>query len=116
MFETALARGIAVLFLNFIIARIFNIDIDFKDAHNLKFLNQRNIIVTLQGIIYTLSNFYLPLPIVSTLNCTGPIFIFVLDYYMNGTKLFRSQIYGVLIGLAGVIFTVNGAILLSFLD
>jgi drug/metabolite transporter (DMT)-like permease len=89
---------------------------DFKHSDNLFNLNVRNIIVTLQGLIYTLSNFYLSLPIVSTINSTGPIFVFILDYYINGTTIGRSQFYGIIIGMIGVIFTVNGGLMLSYLD
>jgi drug/metabolite transporter (DMT)-like permease len=89
---------------------------DFKHSDNLFNLNVRNIIVTLQGLIYTLSNFYLPLPIVSTINATGPIFVFILDYYINGTTIVLSQLYGIIIGMIGVIFTVNGGLMLSYFD
>jgi drug/metabolite transporter (DMT)-like permease len=89
---------------------------DFKHSKNLYNLNIRNIIVTAQGLVYTLSNFYLPLPIVSTINSTGPIFVFILDYYINGTTIVRSQVYGILIGMVGVIFTVNGGLILGLFD
>jgi len=111
-----MSRGIAVVLLNFIILRVRNINMDFGHSGNLYNLNVRNIIVTVQGLVYTLSNFYLPLPIVSTINSTGPIFVFILDYYINGTTIVKSQFYGILIGMLGVFFTVNGGIMLSYFD
>lgn len=101
--------------LNYVIARVFNIEIDYKNPHNLYNINKRNIIVSLQGLLYTLSNFYVPQPIVATINSTGPLFVFILDYYINGTKINKSQFYGILIGLLGVIFIVNGGLILSFI-
>ena len=42
------------------------------------------------GLAY--SQFYLPLPIVHTLNGSGPLFVFIVDYFLNGIKINRKQI------------------------
>ena len=62
------------------------------------------------------SQFYLSLPIVHTICGGGPIFIFIVDYYMNGIKINMKQFLGILIGIIGLILTINGRLLMVYLD
>ena len=63
-----------------------------------------------------LSQFYLPLPIVHTINGSGAIFIFVIDYFRNGVHINMKQLAGVMIGFIGLVATVNGKLIISYLD
>ncbi len=83
-------------------------DITFKDPYNFKILLIRNILATIQNIMYTLSQFYLAQPIVQTLNTSAIMFIFILDYFINSVTVTRKQLYGVVLGIIGVLLTVNG--------
>jgi drug/metabolite transporter (DMT)-like permease len=58
--------------------------------------------------VFTFVQFYLEQPILQTINSCGPIFIFVLDYFMNGVKINYKQFIGVLLAIFGVLLTVNG--------
>ena len=69
-----------------------------------------------QGWSIALSHFYVPIPIVHTLTGSGPIFVFIVDYYKNGVKINRKQIVGIILGLVGVILIVNGRIIIHFID
>ena len=69
-----------------------------------------------QGGSIALSHFYIPIPIVHTLSGSGPIFIFIIDYYRNGVKINEKQLVGIVLGLLGVILTVNGGIVMHFID
>lgn len=62
------------------------------------------------------SQFYLPLPIVHTICGGGPIFIFIVDYYMNGIKINMKQFIGIIIGIIGLIFTVNGGLIMVYFN
>ncbi len=55
----------------------------FSNSYNLKILNIRNSIIVVQIILFTFLQFYLTQPIVHTINSTGPLFIFLLDYKIN---------------------------------
>jgi drug/metabolite transporter (DMT)-like permease len=68
----------------------------------------RSLIVLIQGLYFAGMQFYLTQPIVQTLNSTGPLFVYLLDYKINNVKVTRTQFIGIIIGIIGVLFTVNG--------
>lgn len=72
----------------------------------------RNFFTCLQAFGYTIVQFYLPQPIVQTLNSTGPLFVFLLDYQINGITVTKRQFIGILLGVSGVILTVNGQLIM----
>lgn len=51
--------------------------------------------------------FYLPLPVVHNIAATGPILIFIIDYFKNGIKINCKQIVGTAIGFLGILLVVN---------
>ena len=69
-----------------------------------------------QGWSVALSHFYIPIPVIHTLSGTGPIFVFVIDYYKNGVNINKKQLVGIILGICGLILTVNGRILMSWID
>ena len=70
--------------------------------------------MTIQGLVFIWVQFYLTQPIVHTLACSGTLFIFFLDYFINGITITKKQLYGVIIGVFGVLFTVNGEFIMRF--
>ncbi len=104
-----------MIIINVSIARYFSIDITYQSPHNFRVLFLRNLIITFQGIAYTIVQFYLTQPIIQTLNSTGPLFIFIMDYKINGVEITRKQFVGVLLGTVGVLLTVNGQLLVGLL-
>lgn len=106
--ETFIIRSIAVISVNLFIARYLDMDITFRDPSNFKILLFRNFCITIQSIIFTLAQFYLSQPIVHTINSTGSIFVFILDYYINHVTITIKQFYGVIFGVFGVLLTING--------
>ena len=76
----------------------------------------RNLLTCFQAFCFTIIQFYLSQPIVQTLNSTGPLFVFLLDYFINGVIISKKQFMGVFLGIIGVLLTVNGEIILKFLD
>jgi hypothetical protein len=79
--ETSLIRGMVSMVLNFAIVRYYDMSLDYKYDVNFKNMLKRNIIFVFHGLAITASQFYLPLPIVHTINFFAPIFIFVIDYF-----------------------------------
>ena len=76
----------------------------------------RNILSAIQSIVFTIAQFYLSQPIIQIINCTGPLKVFILDYFINKTTITMSQFYGVLIGVAGALLTINGEVILKHFD
>ena len=63
-----------------------------------------------------ISQFMLPLPIVYSITVSGPIFVFIFDYYMNGVAINNKQLLGIVIGVIGLLLTINGRVLIIYLD
>lgn len=63
-----------------------------------------------------LGQFILPLPIIHTISCSSILFVFLIDYFMNGTKVNEKQIVGIVTGVIGVFVTSNGLLLENLLD
>lgn len=62
-----------------------------------------------------LSQFILPLPIVHTINSSGAIFVFIIDYLLNGVQINKKQAVGILVGFIGVLIAGNGKLIISWL-
>jgi drug/metabolite transporter (DMT)-like permease len=63
--------------------------------------------------MFTLAQFYLTQPIVQTINTTGFLFVFVLDYLINHVTITKKQFVGVILEVIGVLFTVNGEFIIK---
>ena len=70
---------------------------------------------TFYGLALAFSQFYISLPIVHTICGSGPIFIFIFDYYLNGVKINSKQVFGIIVGICGIILAINGRLLMSFI-
>jgi hypothetical protein len=55
-----------------------------------------------------LCGFYLPQPVIHTINCSGPIFVIIEDYFINGVKINSQQFKGIVFTFLGIILTING--------
>jgi hypothetical protein len=78
--ETSLVRGLVSMLVNFGIVRYYDMSLDYKYDVNFKNLLKRNTMVVIHGLAIAAAQFYLPLPIVHTINFFAPIFIFIIDY------------------------------------
>ena len=63
-----------------------------------------------------ISQFVLPLPIVYSITVSGPIFVFIFDYYMNGIAINSKQLIGIIVGVSGLLLTINGRVLITYFD
>lgn len=59
-----------------------------------------------------LSQLYLPLPIVHTIGCSSIAIIYIIDYFLNGTRITRHGAIGITCALVGVIFMANNRLIL----
>lgn len=81
--------------------------LDYKYDVNFKNIFKRNVIMVIHGLAITVSQFYLPLPIVHTINFFAPVFIFVIDYLENGVRINRAQTLFLFLSILGLVSTVN---------
>jgi multidrug transporter EmrE-like cation transporter len=72
--------------------------------------------MTFHSLCTGFAQFVLPLPVCHCIACSGTIYIFIIDYFMNGTKINHKQLVGIIVGIAGVIIVSNGKLLTKFLD
>ena len=115
-FESNLARGITFCSLGFVIGRKKEKTLDVKNRKTLINLTIRVTLTSIFAAIAGLSQFYLPLPIVYTICGSGPIFGFIVDYYLNGIRVNGRQIVGLSVGIIGLVLTVNGNFLMKWAD
>lgn len=112
--QTTLVRSYCILGLSICIAYKNNYRLDFKNPQDFKYVLTRNLIMLVYASIITASQFYIPLPIVFTLNSIGPLFVFVVDYFANGVKANSKQILGAICGFVGILFVINGNLLVKW--
>lgn len=66
-------------------------------------------------MIISLAQFILPLPVVHTINNSGVIFIFFIDYLINGVKINIKQLFGIISGIFGVFVEGNTKLINKYL-
>lgn len=107
-------RGIATFTINAILCRIYG----YSWAFSMKDINKltlRNILSSTHAITMVLGLHYLTSPVVHTIANSGPIIVFVMDYFRNGRTVTRVQFYGIIVTSLGLLITVNGSIILYML-
>lgn len=67
-------------------------------------------------MVLAFSQFVIPLPVVHTIGSSGNLYTIFWDYYIFGNKLSKEQIKGMIVALIGVILTINGRLILFFID
>jgi len=60
--------------------------------------------------------FVIPYPILNGICLSGPLFVLVMDYYLNGVTINQSQIKGVIAGFIGVLVMINSDLIMSWID
>jgi len=106
--ETNLLRGMATFFINFFLIRQFNLGMEYKLSSNHKYLLIRSGSICIHSLTLALCGFYLPQPVIHTINCTGPIFVIIEDYFINHVKINSKQLKGIVFTFLGIVLTING--------
>ena len=70
--------------------------------------------MTFHSLFTGLAQFILPLPIVHTIACSGTLFVFLIDYLINGTQINMQQGIGMTIGIFGVFMASNGKLITKY--
>jgi drug/metabolite transporter (DMT)-like permease len=94
--------------------RYTGVKLDLKT--NFKEVTIRNIIFLLQAFGMAFVQFYLPLSIIHTIGSTGPIYVCVYQYFIEGKKLNVKQVTGMTLAILGILLTTNGRLLSHLLN
>jgi drug/metabolite transporter (DMT)-like permease len=106
--ETNLVRTIVTLVSHYWIISYFNMNFSLKSPTNFRVMLLRNFITCIHQFVLTSAPFFLPFPIVFTLNSSSVLFVFILDYFIFKVEINKQQVIGVIFGFLGVLLTVNG--------
>ena len=108
-------RGLSLIIINYPICRIYQIRQDFPNKSDFRILIIRNLIISLQNLGIAYSMKYLQPQVVHTIANTGPIIVFVMDYFMFKTPITKKQFCGIFFAIIGVFLTVNSNLIMSYL-
>ena len=67
----------------------------------------RNCLIIIHANIFALSQLYLSQPVVQTINCTGPVFTLLADYFQNKVEINKVQGYGIVGVVVGSVLIAN---------
>jgi drug/metabolite transporter (DMT)-like permease len=95
---------------------MLGIELDFKSAFDLRQLFQRNTLMVLHQFYYFIMQFVVSLPTINTILLSGPLFVFILDYFMNGVTITQRQLASIATGICGVAITINADLILPLID
>ena len=73
----------------------------------------RSFIISIHSAFFASSQFILPLPVVHTINSSGSLFVFLIDYWLNKVKINSKQTIGIIIGFLGAILATNSRLLIG---
>lgn len=62
-----------------------------------------------------MSLYYLSPSTVYTINSSGPVLVFLVDYLRNGAKVTGKQLSGIIIGFMSILITINSNLIMKML-
>jgi drug/metabolite transporter (DMT)-like permease len=115
-FFMGLCRGIITFIIAYLLLRFYGMRTDLPSSSDLRKLNTRNGIMTIQAFGMTICVLYLPLPIVYTISNAGPVIVYVIDYLINHTTITRKQLLGIMVSCIGIILAINSHMIYAWLN
>jgi drug/metabolite transporter (DMT)-like permease len=112
---TNLSRGLITVISHYAIILYFGISIDVPRSADIKIILIRNTITVFQQLLHTYMFYVLSFSLIGTLIVAGPLFVFIIDYLMNSVTVNRKQVIGIILGVLGVIITINGDAIMALL-
>lgn len=115
-FQTNLARGTAICFSHILIFYYLAIDINFKSWRDIKLLLIRNTLMGLHQYFYSWLHYVLSFSLLNSIFVTGPLFVFIIDYFLNGVTINRDQTWGIVVSFVGIFININGNLIMKIID
>lgn len=113
VFNIGIARGVVMVVISYLLLRSYGMQMDFKK--DFLRLNARNGIMVFHGLAMTGSVYFLELPLVYTVFNSGPIFVFIIDYFMFKTPVSLRQLLGIVICCIGITLSINSHLIYMWL-
>lgn len=107
-------RGIATTLINAVLCRIYGHSWAFSPKDISK-LNLRNFLSAIQGMCMAFGLRYLTAPVMHTIANSGPIIVFVMDYFRNGKTITQRELKGIIVTTVGLLITVNASLIMHWL-
>jgi drug/metabolite transporter (DMT)-like permease len=114
--ETTMARGIITVVSHSLIMRYFGVSFNIRDRSDLKYLMIRCILLIIHQYTLTVMHFVLSMSVLNSIGTIGPIFVFLIDYQINGVTINKKQLLGIIGGIFGVLLTINGDFIMSLFN
>jgi drug/metabolite transporter (DMT)-like permease len=108
-------RGLSTALFNMIIIIAKNKSLEFRCRSDFQLLNWRGFFCVLHGFMLALALTYLPPPVVHTINASGPVMVFIVDYFRNGIAVGLRQLVGIFIACIGLVITINAAMIMQWM-
>ena len=106
--ETSLSRYAMQIIISYLICRVNKSSMEYRSPIEMRKLIFRSMIFTMNTAVLAWAQFYLPLYVVHTIGSMGPVFVCIINYYVNNMKITKNQINGNVIAFIGIFFTING--------
>ncbi|KAL4483837.1 hypothetical protein ABPG72_006212 [Tetrahymena utriculariae] len=96
-----LIRGIATFIFSYLVAMAYNKSVLFQ-GNEIKYVILRNFPITIQQLFFYFSITVIPLNIIWIINNAGPIFVFIIAYFMLGQQIKPRDVAFLVISLIGI--------------
>ena len=116
MAEINLFRSIVLMLICLFIAKRKQIDLQKSIRVNFHKFLVRNIAVLIHAYAIFLCHYYLSVSAIHTINSIGPLIVFIWDYFIYGITINRRQFLGIIVGISGMLLTVNAASIYLLFD
>jgi drug/metabolite transporter (DMT)-like permease len=114
--RTTMIRGCTCFIANYLICLFTKTNTTFPDGSIFKRIILRSLILSLTSLTMGVSQYILPLSIVHMIMSSSTLFVFVIDYLLNGVKVNLKQAIGISIGMVGVVLASNGKLISTMID
>jgi hypothetical protein len=107
-------RGIGTVAMNATICMAYGYSFNFAGVDFFKLI-VRNVLSAVHGISLAIAFRFLPAPLVHTISNSGPIIVYVMDYFRNGTTISKRQFIGIVATTITLFIMINSSLILYLL-
>ena len=111
--ETSILRGFVTFLGGYLICQQRGDQMDYRKGFWT--LTLRNSLMVINSITIATLQFYVPLPIIHTVGALGPVFVVILEYFLESKKITAKQGLGIGISFIGTFFVSNAHLLTSWI-
>lgn len=107
-------RGIGTVAMNALICMAYGHSCNFSAA-DFWTLIVRNVLSVFHGLSMATAFRFLPAPVVHTIANSGPIIVYLIDYFKNGVAITRKKVFGIFATTLTLVITINSSLIMYWL-